>query len=234
MVIFLSVRFSKGRTRGSPVQFRRARAFTSRRAPSFLQLSSYGSAPSKKLNHKMVSSTTVETLASPQSVLRDLYEKALKDHNEHELPEIVTAHFSSVFARDTDLNQVGAYNSYHVLESKPLHLLSQVPSVDIRCPPEVYQPGSLVRFRGMVQDTSCSPETFDDAFGWGTDLGTSEGTQPSHLNTHGRPSLAQRDVLWAVNIPGEADWLLPSSPHASPMQTYQGETHRPDMTKMPS
>lgn len=54
----------------------------------------------------MVSSITVETLASPQSVLKDLFKRAVDAGKEDELPNLVTSHFSSVLSRDTDIDQV--------------------------------------------------------------------------------------------------------------------------------
>lgn len=65
----------------------------------------------------------------------------------------------------------------------------------------------------MVQDTSCSPEMYISSLtdikcgGWGLE---SEAELPTALDL--RPDLSvlkERDVLWAVNIPGEGHWCSP-------------------------
>ena len=54
----------------------------------------------------MVSSTIIETLASPQTALKTLYKQAIDAGKEDELPEVVASHFSSIFARDRDIDLV--------------------------------------------------------------------------------------------------------------------------------
>lgn len=54
----------------------------------------------------MVSSNTVDTLASPQSVLKDLFKQAIDTGKKDEFPNLVASHFTSVFSRDTDIDQV--------------------------------------------------------------------------------------------------------------------------------
>ena len=70
----------------------------------------------------------------------------------------------------------------------------------------------------MVQDTSCSPETFDNAFRWGMELGSSDIERQSL-----RSSLAQRDVVWAVNVPGEAEWCYSSRTDVTQRASREGE-----------
>lgn len=75
----------------------------------------------------------------------------------------------------------------------------------------------------MIQDTSCSPETFDSTFGWGTELNSADAEAPPDRSSTLEPTLAQRDVIWAVNIPGEAEWCVPSKTDALWGQTSEGE-----------
>lgn len=75
----------------------------------------------------------------------------------------------------------------------------------------------------MIQDTSCSPETFDNAFGWGIELDSAALKEPSGPNARSKPTLAQRDVVWAVNIPGEAEWCISPEAPALWSQTPIGE-----------
>ncbi|KAI5121017.1 hypothetical protein M0805_005963 [Coniferiporia weirii] len=137
----------------------------------------------------MVSSTFVDALASPTNALKHLFEKSgISESNSIDFPKIVSEHFSSVFASDDALDQI--------------------PSLDIVRPPHTHAPLSLVRFRAMVQDTSCSPEMYLSSLGdlqyggWGLE----DSYENLSLGQLDHTKLKERSILWAINIPGECDW----------------------------
>ncbi|KAH8117162.1 putative alanine racemase-domain-containing protein [Phellopilus nigrolimitatus] len=125
----------------------------------------------------MVSSSLVDSLASPADELKELYKSTNSDDN---FPETVFKHFSTI------------------------------PSLDVEHPPHTHAPRSLVCFRAMVQDTSCSPEMYLSSLngvqcgGWGLE---DDWDLPEQLEVqHDFTRLKERGVLWAINIPGEGYW----------------------------
>jgi hypothetical protein len=80
---------------------------------------------------------------------------------------------------------------------------------------------TLVHFRGMVQDTSPSPEVYlashaGKSYGWGLDLSrtSTDVDEPENTGTGAglfgerNENLAERTVVWAVSIPGESEWSV--------------------------
>ncbi|KAL5490150.1 hypothetical protein ACEPAI_4983 [Sanghuangporus weigelae] len=137
----------------------------------------------------MVSGSLVDALVSPSEALKDLFARAVVDRKIHDFPIIARDHFASLFSGDA---------------------LDQVPILDVLHPPNSYAPMSLVRFTAMVQDTSCSPEMYlsclQDSIcgGWGLD---SLVELPEIFTLQSDPNiLKERDVIWAVTIPGQGHW----------------------------
>ncbi|KAL5533277.1 hypothetical protein ACEPAF_5053 [Sanghuangporus sanghuang] len=137
----------------------------------------------------MVSGSLIDALVSPSQTLKDLFARAVADRKIHDFPIIVRDHFASLFSGDA---------------------LDQVPILDVLHPPNSYAPMSLVRFTAMVQDTSCSPEVYLSCLkdvicgGWGLD---SLVELPENLNLRSdSDTLKERDVIWAVTIPGQGHW----------------------------
>ncbi|EJD05672.1 uncharacterized protein FOMMEDRAFT_78038 [Fomitiporia mediterranea MF3/22] len=155
----------------------------------------------------MVSGTLVDALVSPSRTVEELYTKACKEGKTNDLPVIVREHFSSIFAGNA-LDQIPLLNTVH--------------------PPSAFAPNSLVRFRAMVQDTSCSPEMYLCSSnglacaGWGLDADEETVEQlQAHADSN---ALRERDVLWAVNIPGEGHWC--DSSRNTPGATSQSKSHK--------
>ncbi|PPQ63202.1 hypothetical protein CVT24_005747 [Panaeolus cyanescens] len=73
-------------------------------------------------------------------------------------------------------------------------------------PPEIYAPGAIVAFHGMIQDTSISPELYvaqhsnGECGGWGMHDADSEDFEYSDLK--------ECSVFWATSIPGQSPWAL--------------------------
>lgn len=89
----------------------------------------------------------------------------------------------------------------------------QIPSLVVGRGPDRFEPHSLVRFRGMVQDTSYSPEMYlatediggsTQVAGWG--LGSSQEVSAENMD-----SLRDCTVLWATTPPGESYWVSDST-----------------------
>ncbi|VDB87185.1 unnamed protein product [Peniophora sp. CBMAI 1063] len=136
----------------------------------------------------MVSSLLVESLASPTQVLKDLYDARQNEGSSlSDFPKAVSTHFSEIFA-------------------KP-EAFAEIPALDVSKPPSSFQPGALVRFRAMVQDTSASPAMYlaqthsGHCAGWGIVHPEEEdGKDIDYSN------LRDCTVVWAVSVPGESDW----------------------------
>lgn len=157
----------------------------------------------------MVSAELVDALVSPATALNALFQKAVADGKIDDFPSIVNQRFSSIFAGDA-LDQVCRVQFFVLSIYEPPKLFRQIPLLDTANPPYAYSSLSLVRFRAMVQDTSCSPEMYISSLtdtkcgGWGLE---SEAELPMALDLHSDFSvLKERDVLWAVSIPGEGHW----------------------------
>ncbi|EJT96772.1 hypothetical protein DACRYDRAFT_119844 [Dacryopinax primogenitus] len=160
----------------------------------------------------MVTAALSDALSNPLSVINDLQSQS----NPHAR---ITAHFRSLFPDD-----------------------QKIPLLDVHHPPASYPSGSLVRFRGMIQDTSISPEIYVSHLGYGLDslpavnggfdmggmreaLGAVEsggGGAGLGVGIGGRGTQwEERGVVWAVNVPGESAWVEKSTPGlaASPQPT---------------
>lgn len=82
--------------------------------------------------------------------------------------------------------------------------------LNVQSPPHSHPDRSLVRFRGMVQDTSPSSEMYLSRFnngrcgGWGIeDIGNGNEQGSEGVNYD---SLRECAILWAVSVPGESPW----------------------------
>ena len=92
---------------------------------------------------------------------------------------------------------------------RPLLRVFQIPSLDVQRPPSSYRDRSLVRFRAMVQDTSPSSEMYlrktstGAVAGWG--IHEEIASEDSHALDYA--DLRECAVMWAVSVPGEAQWV---------------------------
>ena len=89
-------------------------------------------------------------------------------------------------------------------------LITQIPTLNVRQPPEYHRHRGLVRFRAMVQDTSLSTEMYlcklrnGTCGGWGL-YETDEGRGSSSRDVD-YSNLQECDVLWATSVPAESGW----------------------------
>ncbi|KAF8892672.1 mini-chromosome maintenance replisome factor-domain-containing protein [Infundibulicybe gibba] len=132
----------------------------------------------------MASSSPVDARADPTAAIQDIYNPA---HNIDDFPARVAKYFTGIFSSP------GAFE--------------EIPVLSVKRPPGVHEERSLVRFRGMVQDTSYSPEIYlarrsnGRCGGWGL----AEDNDDSGGDVH-YPDLRECSVIWAVSIPGETSW----------------------------
>ncbi|PBK96464.1 hypothetical protein ARMGADRAFT_1052439 [Armillaria gallica] len=154
----------------------------------------------------MVSSLPFDAIENPTDALRDLCND-LKDVGPDAFPSRVTTHFTSLFAAPD--------------------AFEKIPSLNARRPPEQHQPGALVRFRAMIQDTSISPEVYLARLpgrrlgGWGlVDETVQAGPNFDYSN------LRECSILWAVSVPGEWSTGNPEgNPEHKPTQPHKFPLH---------
>ena len=166
----------------------------------------------------MVSSLLVESLASPTQVLTDLYdERKSEGANLSDFPKTVSAHFSKIFEKPEAFAEVCFPPDICCSRA---YGLSQIPALDVRRSPSSFQPGALVRFRAMVQDTSASPAMYlaqthsGRCAGWGIAHPDDEdGKDIDYAN------LRDCAVVWAVSVPGESEWYKEARDGERPIGT---------------
>ncbi|KAG2348450.1 hypothetical protein BDR05DRAFT_925918 [Suillus weaverae] len=136
----------------------------------------------------MVSAFLIDAINDPTKVVQELYEEHTGDINQ--FPAVVARHFSDVFLNSDDT-------------------LREVLPLDVNHPPESFTPRSLVRFHGMVQDTSSSPEMYlaslneNKCGGWGISQSMPASEWPSSFDYC---DLNEATALWAITVPGQTDW----------------------------
>ncbi|KAG1748962.1 putative alanine racemase-domain-containing protein [Suillus paluster] len=122
--------------------------------------------------------------------------------NVDEFPAVVARHFADVFLKSDDT-------------------LREVLPLDLNHPPESFTDRSLVRFHGMVQDTSSSPEMYlaslseNKCGGWGISQNMPASEWPSSFDYC---DLKEATALWAVTVPGQTTWrteALTSQSHST-------------------
>ncbi|KAJ7929359.1 putative alanine racemase-domain-containing protein [Mycena leptocephala] len=129
----------------------------------------------------MVSSILVDTLSDPTRSLLELYDANQDIDN---FPAKVAAHFADIFASKDAFSEIPS-------------IYTVDPRQKDRC---------LVSFRAMIQDTSPSPEVYlakrsgGRCGGWGL----ADEVSSEDLNY---ADLRESTVVWAVNIPGESEWV---------------------------
>lgn len=153
----------------------------------------------------MVSAYRADALRDPTTELKELFTL----HSlASDFPMQVTHHFSNVFGSDEAFAEVCSrvFRVFSILS----HLYSQIPTLDVRNPPESYQDRSLVRFRAMVQDTSLSSEMYLRRTRMGTvgGWGIHEEAAGDEEQETDYADLRECNVLWAVSIPGESQWCI--------------------------
>ncbi|GJJ12424.1 hypothetical protein Clacol_006666 [Clathrus columnatus] len=138
----------------------------------------------------MVSALFNDALNDPLGVIKTFTKSEGLAYSDASHPSRIAAHFRNIFNDNDRLKQITPLNVFH--------------------PPEMHSNNALVRFRAMVQDTSISPELYPSVLSdgspgaWGLAESTELNLNPSSLDIH---SLRQREVIWAVNVPGESPFV---------------------------
>ncbi|KAG2075917.1 hypothetical protein BDR04DRAFT_1139765 [Suillus decipiens] len=136
----------------------------------------------------MVSAFLIDAINNPTKVVQELYEEHTGDIDQ--FPTVVARHFSDVFLNSDDA-------------------LREVLPLDVNHPAESFAHRSLVRFHGMVQDTSSSPEMYlaslneNRCGGWGISQNMPASEWPLSFDYC---DLKEATALWAVTVPGQTDW----------------------------
>ncbi|KAF8582639.1 hypothetical protein K439DRAFT_1635083 [Ramaria rubella] len=107
---------------------------------------------------------------------------------------------------------------------KDIDALKQIPATDFTHTPESYanKRHPLIRFRAMVQDTSASPEIYPSLLrnarpgGWGlAEVAADEDLLDlQHLK--------ERDVVWAISVPGESSFVAQHFDDADSLASIPG------------
>ena len=115
----------------------------------------------------MVSSTVIDAIASPYDAINDIFRALPSQDKVSEFPLHVSRYFSSVLENSMDQVLNLLIKSWNMC----LMYFWKIPLLDTTS--NSYRSGSLIRFKGMIQDTSCSPEVYMSSFnetlpgGWG-------------------------------------------------------------------
>ncbi|KAG1882914.1 putative alanine racemase-domain-containing protein [Suillus subluteus] len=159
----------------------------------------------------MVSAFLIDAINDPTKVVQELYEEHTGDIDQ--FPAAVARHFSDVFLNSDDT-------------------LREVLPLDVNHPLESFAHRSLVRFHGMVQDTSSSPEMYlaslneNKCGGWGISQDMPASEWPSSFDYC---DLKETTALWAVTVPGQTDWKteeLTSRSHCSSSSQSPPQPHK--------
>ncbi|OSD02777.1 hypothetical protein PYCCODRAFT_1477424 [Trametes coccinea BRFM310] len=134
----------------------------------------------------MTADYKLRALEDPTLVVRELY----RTHTSGSFPRFVADHFKKLFE---------SQNAFR-----------RIPILDVARPPESHRDRALVRFRGMVQDTSLSTEMYLSKYadgscgGWG--IYETEGGNSSSARDVNYADLEECSVLWATSVPAESTW----------------------------
>ncbi|KAJ3855237.1 mini-chromosome maintenance replisome factor-domain-containing protein [Lentinula lateritia] len=131
----------------------------------------------------MVSSVPFDILNDPQAAIQELFDQHLQSQSSVEFHSVLSNHFQEIFDQGERLELVNfARTSSNSSSTSP----------------------RLVQFRGMVQDTSASPELYLSQLregkygGWGAHESMDEHIDYSNLRECTR--------YWVISVPGETEW----------------------------
>ncbi|KAH7876691.1 uncharacterized protein C8R40DRAFT_1160032 [Lentinula edodes] len=126
----------------------------------------------------MVSSVPFDVLNDPQAAIQELFDQHLQSQSSIEFHSVLSNHFREIFDQEQRLELSSSNSS----STSP----------------------RLVQFRGMVQDTSASPELYLSQLregkygGWGAHESMDEHIDYSNLRECTR--------YWVISVPGETEW----------------------------
>ncbi|KAF7338574.1 Mini-chromosome maintenance complex-binding protein [Mycena venus] len=156
-----------------------------------------------KTTIRMVSAVPIDALSDPTRELLELYDA---NQDTDDFPAKVARHFADIFSSKDAFSEIPS-----------IHTVTMDPRRRDRC---------LVSFRAMIQDTSPSPEMYlakrsgGRCGGWGL----ADDASSADFNY---ADLRENTVVWAVNIPGESEWVASEidGPNVSFTQSTLPETH---------
>ncbi|KAJ4493768.1 mini-chromosome maintenance replisome factor-domain-containing protein [Lentinula edodes] len=137
----------------------------------------------------MVSSVPFDVLNDPQAAIQELFDQHLQSQSSIEFHSVLSNHFREIFDQEQRLELIPHLHSTYFARDS-----SDSSSTSPR----------LVQFRGMVQDTSASPELYLSQLregkygGWGAHESMDEHIDYSNLRECTR--------YWVVSVPGETEW----------------------------
>ncbi|KAJ4483818.1 hypothetical protein J3R30DRAFT_1838814 [Lentinula aciculospora] len=143
----------------------------------------------------MVSSVPFDILADPQAAIQELFDKHLQSQSSNEFPSVLSNHLREIFGQEERLDLIPHLHLDSAQTELPLSASSG--SSSLKSP-------KLVQFRGMVQDTSASPELYlaqlrDAKYGgWGAHDAMNGHVDYSNFREYNR--------YWVVSVPGETRW----------------------------
>ncbi|KAJ3783713.1 hypothetical protein GGU11DRAFT_783438 [Lentinula aff. detonsa] len=145
----------------------------------------------------MVSSVPFDILADPQAAIQELFNEHLQSQSTTEFSSFLSDRFKEIFGEEERLDLIPHLSSAYFARD-------QLPSSTSSSNPLSSLP-KLVQFRGMVQDTSASPELYlsqlkDGKYGgWGAHDAIDQPVDYSNLRECNR--------YWVVSVPGESEWV---------------------------
>ncbi|KAI8998908.1 putative alanine racemase-domain-containing protein [Trametes punicea] len=148
-----------------------------------------------------------QALENPSLVLKELY----RAHSSGSFPRFVAEHFQKLFESQSAFRRI--------------------PVLNVGRPPESHHDRGLVRFRGMVQDTSLSTEMYLSKFadgscgGWG--MYENEGGSSSSATEVNYANLRECSILWATSVPAESDWCAAELDGSSHLLETRSSLSRP-------
>ncbi|KAJ3923431.1 hypothetical protein F5877DRAFT_31480 [Lentinula edodes] len=134
----------------------------------------------------MVSSVPFDVLNDPQAAIQELFDQHLQSQSSIEFHSVLSNHFREIFDQEQRLELVSGGDNH----TSSSNSSSTSPR--------------LVQFRGMVQDTSASPELYLSQLregkygGWGAHESMDEHIDYSNLRECTR--------YWVISVPGETEW----------------------------
>lgn len=171
----------------------------------------------------MVSPILYDTITNPSNEIKQLY----KSQSAPEFVNIVENHFKELLS--------------------PQDAFYQIPPLGVSHPPPLHRQRSLVRFMGMVQDTSASPEVYlseldDGSFGgWGiyeNQVPTEQDVNDDRVAAVDYSKLRERETVWVVTLPAQSGWARDRfsgpefpSPTSFPSYTCSKEHKHPSDSK---
>ncbi|KAJ3772991.1 hypothetical protein FB446DRAFT_688433 [Lentinula raphanica] len=170
----------------------------------------------------MVSSVPFDILADPQAEIQQLFDEHLQSQSSTDFSSLLSNHFKEIFGEQERLDMIPELRSTYPN-------LKDFPSDTNVTPPLP----KLVQFRGMLQDTSASPELYishlkDGKYGgWGAHGPIGQIVDYSNL--------CECNRYWVVSVPGEAGWAKQSPMNDVTTMTSQiSHQHAPHKFPLPS